>query len=98
MDFWNQSFIQLPTLQGISHQFNIEGCVKFSYFFLLKFDFSIHDVIDPVWLMARSPDGLILFNGYTEGDFLQLKLEQGFIKFDFNLGSPQNKSSSVSIR
>ncbi|KAH9416857.1 hypothetical protein DERP_011972 [Dermatophagoides pteronyssinus] len=75
MDFWNQSFVQLPTLQGVSQTFIIE-----------------------VWLMTRALNGLIMFNGHSQGDFLQLHLNQGFIYFDFNLGNPQNKSGNVSIK
>lgn len=48
--------------------------------------------------MTRSPNGLIMFNGHSQGDFLQLDLQDGFIHFGFNLGNPQNKSASVSIR
>ena len=41
--------------------------------------------------MTRALNGLIMFNGHSQGDFLQLYLNQGFIYFDFNLGNPQNK-------
>lgn len=41
--------------------------------------------------MTRSPNGLIMYNGQTQGDFIELLLEDSFLFFNFNLGGKQNK-------
>jgi len=68
MDFWNNSYVELPTLQGVSQSFTME-----------------------LWLMARSLNGLILYNGQSKGDFVELSLVDGYLHYSFNLGGQSSK-------
>lgn len=84
-DFWNNSYIELPTLQGVSQAFRIEGIYMIKLFnFCNKWNFA-------VWIMARSPNGVIFYNGQSKGDFVELSLVEGFLHYSFNLGGQSNK-------
>lgn len=74
-DFWNNSYVEMPTLQGVSQAFRIE-----------------------VWIMARSPNGIILYNGQSKGDFVELSLVEGYVHYSFNLGGQSNKSGTLAIK
>ena len=41
--------------------------------------------------MARSPNGIILYNGQSKGDFVELSLVEGYVHYSFNLGGQSNK-------
>lgn len=45
--------------------------------------------------MARSTNGLVLYNGQSQGDFVELALVDGFVHYNFNLGGPSNKRCVV---
>ena len=42
-----------------------------------------------VWFLARSPDGVLLYNGQGSGggDFVAINLKDGHLEFVYNLGS-----------
>ncbi|KAK6622158.1 hypothetical protein RUM44_001965 [Polyplax serrata] len=51
-----------------------------------------------IWVLARAPDGILVYNGqlqHGKGDFICISLHRGFVIFQFDLGSgPANITSS----
>lgn len=48
--------------------------------------------------MARSPNGIVLYNGQSKGDFVELAIVDGYVQYSFNLGGQNNKNGIVSIK
>lgn len=61
----------------------------FSYLELHKIENGARHVNIEMWLMIRSPNGLILYNGQEmgKGDFVALLISQSHVQFLFDLGS-----------
>lgn len=54
-----------------------------------------------IWVLARAPDGIIIYNGQLpngKGDFICLSLHRGFVVFQYDLGSGPANITLVSLQ
>lgn len=40
-----------------------------------------------VWFLSRSPEGTLLYNGQSKGDFVAITLKNSHVEFRYDLGS-----------